>query len=205
MPVFRGRKLVLNYTDGSPCSPHSKRSLFSHEPRSLTARKLNDDDDDDKDDKDDDKDDNDGKDDKDEKDGKKGDKDKSPDMRRKSTIISLLCEKDPLAALASVAFVAASPDECTYFFEARSTAACGGIEVEQQSLGPGGVFGVMSVNRNQTSSITDSSRTMAGANSLQCSHRDHGVCGRWMCLPAYSEASAGLASASKLRHMGRHR
>lgn len=65
--------------------------------------------------------------------------------RRKSTIISLLCETDSLSSSdeATVAFVAASPDECTYFFEARSKAACGGIEQDTQQLGPSGVFGVI--------------------------------------------------------------
>ena len=66
-------------------------------------------------------------------------------IRRKSSIISLLCDKDPLAKKteASVAFVAASPDECTYVFEARSAAACGGANTAQQAVGPGGVFGIM--------------------------------------------------------------
>lgn len=42
----------------------------------------------------------------------------------------------------SVSFVA-SPDSCTYIFEARTSAACGGIEAAQQQLGPSGVFGVI--------------------------------------------------------------
>lgn len=68
--------------------------------------------------------------------------------RRKSTIISLLCEKEPLAPKApqaAVAFVGASPDECAYFFEVRSPAACAGAETDSSggALGPGGVFGVM--------------------------------------------------------------
>ncbi|EON63430.1 hypothetical protein W97_02657 [Coniosporium apollinis CBS 100218] len=121
-PVFRGRKLVLNYTDGSPCdSSADKRSKSLHEAEDLDAEK------------DDDKDEDDHK-----KEPKKGDK------RRKSTIISLLCERDPLAST-TVAFVAASPDECTYFFEARSFAACGGIEKETQQVGPSGVFGIIAL------------------------------------------------------------
>ncbi|OCL10616.1 mannose 6-phosphate receptor domain-containing protein [Glonium stellatum] len=133
-PVFRGRKLVLNYTGGSLCSSgHSKRALLSHETEDLSTKKIISDDDDDEDD-----------DDEDDKPKKKPLKNKD-DKRRKSTIISLLCEKDPLAPKASVAFVAASEDECTYFFEARTTAACGGIEVERQTLGPGGVFGVIAL------------------------------------------------------------
>ncbi|EKG17326.1 Mannose-6-phosphate receptor binding protein [Macrophomina phaseolina MS6] len=123
--VFRGRKLILNYTGGSPCgedSEYYRRDLNTHE--SLGAKKKGDDDDDDDRDK--------------PKKGKGG-------KRRKATIISLLCETDALSASdeATVAFVAASPDECTYFFEARSKAACGGIEKERQQLGPGGVFGVI--------------------------------------------------------------
>jgi cation-dependent mannose-6-phosphate receptor len=42
-----------------------------------------------------------------------------------------------------VSFVGASQDECTYFFEARSMAACGGVNETEQTLGPGGIFGVM--------------------------------------------------------------
>jgi cation-dependent mannose-6-phosphate receptor len=123
----------MNYTGGSLCSSgHSKRALLSHEAEDLSTKKIVDDDDDDDDDEEDD----------DDKPKKKPAKGKDDD-RRKSTIISLLCEKDPLAPRASVAFVAASEDECTYFFEARTSAACGGIEVERQTLGPGGVFGVM--------------------------------------------------------------
>lgn len=118
-PIFRGRKLVLNYTDGSPCdSPH----------RTLLPRKKNkhDDDDDDDDDEDDRK-----------------SKPKKPNPRRKNTIIAFQCERDSLAPKAHVSFLGASPDECTYVFEARSMAACGGSMAAQQSLGAGGVFGVI--------------------------------------------------------------
>ncbi|KAL0256935.1 Cation-independent mannose-6-phosphate receptor CI-MPR [Diplodia seriata] len=122
--VFRGRKLILNYTDGSPCGEDS--DYYRRDVHSLETRKKHDDDDDDDDD------------------WHKPKKGKG-DKRRKSTIISLLCETDSLSPPdeATVAFVAASPDECTYFFEARSKAACGGIEKETQQLGPGGVFGVI--------------------------------------------------------------
>lgn len=109
-PVLRGRKLVLNYTDGSPCDSGKKRD--------------------------------------DDKKGSHKDSDKDTAItRRKSTIISLLCDRDhladPTAPKVAVAFVAASQDECTYFFEARSAAACGGVSKEQQAVGPGGVFGLM--------------------------------------------------------------
>jgi cation-dependent mannose-6-phosphate receptor len=138
--VFRGRKLVLNYTDGSPCggsSSHSSSvSAFDEEYKdveSLTSggfRTYSSSDDDEDKDKDKDKD-------------KEKEKEKEKHGRKKSTIISLLCEADPLAAKAAISFVAASDDECTYFFEARTHAACGTIEKEAQQLGPSGVFGVM--------------------------------------------------------------
>ncbi|KAE8844039.1 hypothetical protein PTNB73_08384 [Pyrenophora teres f. teres] len=118
-PIFRGRKLILNYTGGSLCpSLKSKRSLQS---ASLDTREIIDGDDDD------------------------DDKKKKPKEaeRRKTTVISLLCDNDPLAKT-SVSFVAAV-DDCTYFFEGRSPFACGGVHQETQALGPGGVFGVIAM------------------------------------------------------------
>ena len=95
-PFFRGRKLVLNYTNGSPC------------PDDLNMASTN------------------------------------ASTRRKSTIMSFLCDRDAPASIATPSFVG-SMDSCTYFFEVRSSAACGGIAVDPQAggLGPGGVFGVM--------------------------------------------------------------
>lgn len=116
-PVFRGRKLLLNYTDGSPCDDTSTHLL----PRKIT------------DDNDDEKGDN----------NRKHHKGKV--TRRKSTLIFLVCERDSLAPKAHLSFLGASPDECAYFFEARSMAACGGVSKAQQSLGPGGVFGVIAL------------------------------------------------------------
>lgn len=129
----------MNYTDGSPCgSSSSSKSKRSHDLYSdsssesfdtLPSESY-------------------GKytyagasDDSDEKDKPK---------RRKQTIISLLCEMDPLAAKAAFSFVAASEDECTYFFEGRTHAACGTIEKEAQTLSPAGVFGVMYVASKST-------------------------------------------------------
>lgn len=125
-PVFRGRKLVLNYTGGSLCpSSSSKRS--PHAAVDLSTRAIIDDDDDKDKGKDEDKDSK-----------KKPSKDSE---RRKTAIISLLCESDPLAKTA-FSFVAAV-DDCVYFFEGRSPFACGGVHIEEQALGPGGVFGVI--------------------------------------------------------------
>ncbi|KAF2433122.1 mannose 6-phosphate receptor domain-containing protein [Tothia fuscella] len=131
--VFRGSKLVLNYTNGSPCATSSKKrsAQLSHNVEDLTTRAFPSDDDDDDDD------------DHDKHSKKPNHKEK---VRRKSTIISLLCQKEvlgPKAPKATVAFIGASEDQCTYFFEARSQAACAGIETTPQQLGPGGVFGVI--------------------------------------------------------------
>ncbi|EEP77228.1 conserved hypothetical protein [Uncinocarpus reesii 1704] len=128
--IFRGRKLVLNYTDGSPCPTtpdqnHHKRKLLSRE-----AREHDQDDDDDKDHEDDDD---------------EG-KDKKPDtknLRRKSTLISFLCDRDLVNPAAAVSFVG-SPDSCTYVFEVRSAAACGGVAASTDGgVGPAGVFGII--------------------------------------------------------------
>ncbi|PVH98720.1 mannose 6-phosphate receptor domain-containing protein, partial [Periconia macrospinosa] len=117
-PTFRGRKLVLNYTGGSLCPSSSSRRSIDLSPREIV----------------------DGDDDKDSDNGKPK-KPSSSTKRRKSSIISLLCDSDPLAKT-SISFVAAV-DDCVYFFEGRSPHACGGVHVEKQALSPGGVFGVI--------------------------------------------------------------
>lgn len=125
-PVFRGRKLVLNYTGGSLCpDASSSKSFATPIDIDLHTRSLSDDDDEADD-----------------------DDDEAPtpstaktSERRKTAIISLLCESDPLAKTA-FSFVAAV-DDCVYIFEGRSPHACGGVHVQKQALGPGGVFGVI--------------------------------------------------------------
>jgi cation-dependent mannose-6-phosphate receptor len=107
--------MVLNYTSGSPCSSHLTKNS-----RSLLGDDEN----------------HDG--------GKNDDKgEHKNDDRRKSSIISFQCERDALAPKVHLSFVGASQDECTYFFEARTMAACGGVNETEQTLGPGGIFGVM--------------------------------------------------------------
>lgn len=128
---FRGRKLTLNYTNGSPCDEPSNR---------LSARKLIDHDKDGKDEKDDEDDDD--KDD-DDHENRKGSPSKTA-PRRKSTLISFLCDRESLDSKVHLSFVG-TLDECAYFFEARSSAACGGAIAAQQTLGPGGVFGVIAL------------------------------------------------------------
>ena len=104
---------MLNYTNGSPCDTDPSDFKRSHTSYEHSSKDLS--------------------------------TYKSSSKRRKSTIISLLCQKDalPNTPKVSVAFVGASQDHCTYFFEARSTAACAGIETTPSQLSPGGVFGVM--------------------------------------------------------------
>lgn len=125
--VMRGRKLVLNYTDGSPCDSTSSRRARNLD--GLSSREIIDGDDDDDDD-----------------DKKKHDDDKktpSSRGRRKNIIISMLCERDPLAQHFALAFVA-SPDECSYFFEGRTNAACATANTSSKtSLNPSGVFSVI--------------------------------------------------------------
>ncbi|KAJ9295167.1 hypothetical protein DTO271G3_6337 [Paecilomyces variotii] len=111
-PIFRGRKLILNYTDGSPCPSSS-----AFDSRNIL-------------------------------DGDKGPdynnlKSYDKDVRRKSTIMSFLCDREPMAPRAAVSFVG-TMDHCTYFFEVRSPAACGGVAYAPNGgLGPAGVFGVI--------------------------------------------------------------
>ncbi|KAL4974471.1 mannose-6-phosphate receptor binding domain-containing protein [Aspergillus desertorum] len=89
-PFFRGRKLIMNYTDGSPCDGEGS---------------LN-----------------------------------------KSTLISFLCDRDVTVSTPIVSFVG-TMDQCTYFFEVRSFAACGGYgnDPAGQGLSPGGVFGIIAL------------------------------------------------------------
>lgn len=132
-PIFRGRRLVLQYENGSPCDTASSHCLHQKEGRSKNGKSHEDDEDDDPNDR--------------PQKGGKG-KNKDGDTRRKSTIISFLCDRDAVTP-ASVSFVGVSPDECAYSFEVRSAAACGGVSQVEQTLGPGGVFGVMYVSRSR--------------------------------------------------------
>lgn len=130
---MRGRKLVLNYTDGSPCEDKSRKR--AHSVEDLMAREIVDDDDKKKKGKDKD-------DDEDDDDDDRKNKKPSSGVRRKNTVISMLCDKDPLAPKLTLSFVG-SPDECSYFFEGRSAAACATLNTTKGTLNPGGVFGVI--------------------------------------------------------------
>lgn len=129
-PLFRGRKLVLNYTDGSPC-PDFEDVETSPKAEHRKRKSKHDDDEDEDEDEEDNDDDN------------KSSKKKSS-KRRKSTIMSFLCDTSPsVTSHPQISFIG-TPDSCSYFFEVRSRYACGGASSsDQSSLGPGGVFAVI--------------------------------------------------------------
>ena len=122
----RGRKLVLQYTDGSPCgersdsmSSLSKDSIIyddSREPGPFYGE------------------------------AKTPSKSAALSTRRKSTTISFLCDREPGNTMAALSFVGTDPDECAYFFEARSIHACAHAEPHKPgSVGPGSIFGLILV------------------------------------------------------------
>lgn len=87
--ILRGKKLILEYTNGSPCAPDSTKEF------------------------------------------------------RKSTLISFLCDRELGVGKADVAYVGQSND-CAYFFEIRTSAACASIRsAEGGGLSPGAIFAVM--------------------------------------------------------------
>ena len=95
----------------------------------------------DEDDHDDDEDD-DGKDGEDKDDDDDSDDKKAP-VRRKSTLMSFLCDRDLKPSNTAVSFVG-TMDSCSYHFEVRSAAACGGVAASSDGgVGPAGVFGIM--------------------------------------------------------------
>ncbi|KAN0079745.1 Mannose-6-phosphate receptor binding domain containing protein [Elaphomyces granulatus] len=107
-PFFRGRRLVLNYTNGSPCPSDSEKRSLDGDGDIKAERGLS-----------------------------------TRSSRTKSTIMSFLCDRDSLSAQALISFVG-TMDSCTYFFEVRSSAACGGVaSAPGEGLGPAGVFGVI--------------------------------------------------------------
>lgn len=72
-----------------------------------------------------------------------GDSVYSSSHRTKSTIMSFLCDREIPSDRAHFSFVG-TMDSCTYMFEARTAAACGGFATNtEDGLGPAGVFGAM--------------------------------------------------------------
>ncbi|AEO58171.1 hypothetical protein MYCTH_2305350, partial [Thermothelomyces thermophilus ATCC 42464] len=158
--IPRGRKLVLQYTGGSPCGPSEKSAdKRSKVHGGARSERFNFDDEDEdyhppEDDEEDD----------DKKDKKKGEgeergggRDDEDDDRekdngkgganqrqlRKSASISFLCDHDPDTPTA-FSFAMADPYECAYFFEVRSQHACAAAEPHKPgSVGPGSVFAII--------------------------------------------------------------
>jgi cation-dependent mannose-6-phosphate receptor len=133
--LFRGKRLLMNLTMGSPC-PELDEDGKPIERREIKHGGDGDDDDDDDDDDNDDED--------DEKDEPTR-KPKKASSRRKSTMISFICDTSPLLSTKpSVSFVG-TMDHCSYWFEVRSRHVCGGTTTSDTkgTLGPAGVFGVI--------------------------------------------------------------
>lgn len=125
--IFRGKKLLLNYTNGSPCPE------LDEDGQPILSRKaiLDDSDDDDEDE--------------DEKPPKTKKPTPQPSTRHKSTLLSFTCDISPVSLNHPTVSFLGSPDHCTYIFEVKSRWACAGAtpSTDPGSLGPGGVFGVI--------------------------------------------------------------
>ncbi|KXH38131.1 hypothetical protein CSAL01_09525 [Colletotrichum salicis] len=130
----RGRILVLQYKNGSPCGKTKSKRSKAHDGASYnkyadeeeatalsafgnTQNKVT------------------------------ADKDDSDSTkRRKSATISFHCDTEQVGGAAHISFVGSDPDDCAYFFEARSQHACPRAEPHQPgSVGPGSVFAIIFV------------------------------------------------------------
>ena len=135
--IVRGKKLVLQYTGGSPCGePKKVRDKRTFEVHDGAAYKYadfaNEEEGDEQMSTFDMLYDN---------DTKKGD-----GKWRKSMSVSFLCDRDPVGEKLSIAFVGTDPHECAYFFEARTIHACPTAEKHKPgSVGPGSVFVIILV------------------------------------------------------------
>ncbi|EXJ95920.1 cation-dependent mannose-6-phosphate receptor [Capronia coronata CBS 617.96] len=104
-PLFRGKKLLMNYTMGSPCPDVDENGVPIDRDAMASTDKR----------------------------------------RRKSTMLSFICDTSPLLSTRPAISFLGTPDHCTYIFEVRSRYACGGTTSagEKGTLGPGGVFAVI--------------------------------------------------------------
>lgn len=138
--AMRGRKISLQYTNGSPCGEGSKskdklrrtsssissgstskskrgsvhssasHSNYDDESRTKASEKDND----------------------------------SSKKTRKSATFSFICDHDMMGEKAVVSYIGSTPDECAYFFDIRTSHACAGVEPHTPgSVGPGGVFAII--------------------------------------------------------------
>ncbi|KAL0932409.1 vacuolar sorting receptor [Colletotrichum truncatum] len=122
---MRGRILVLQYKDGSPCgggkSKRSANRFTDDDDRTLITASGS---------------------------GQKKASAEKDDKttRRKSATISFHCDTEQVGGAAHISFVGSDPDDCAYFFEARSQHACPRAEPHQPgSVGPGSVFAIIFV------------------------------------------------------------
>ncbi|OLN87456.1 putative mannose 6-phosphate receptor-like protein [Colletotrichum chlorophyti] len=131
----RGRVLVLQYKDGSPCGKSKSKRSKAHDGASyntyvddeVVTLKSSD-----------------GGDSQKKASAEKDDKDST--TRRKSATISFHCDNEQVGGAAHISFVGSDPDDCAYFFEARSQHACPRAEPHQPgSVGPGSVFAIIFV------------------------------------------------------------
>lgn len=133
--TMRGRKLLLNYTGGSPCpdldeygdplpddKDFGKRKLLHGEENGVSEGNSS---------------------------QIQGPSSNSSEYgtyrlsnRRKSTLLSFICDTSPLLSTTPRISFLGSPDHCSYIFEVRSRYACAGATPshEKGTLGPGGVF-----------------------------------------------------------------
>jgi len=118
--TLRGRRLVLQYINGSPCGPEEKK-------RQEETKKWVDDDEDEENPK------------------FRHYADAKEGSRKKSATISFHCDKDPLATSSLATFVGVDPDECAYAFEILSRDACIGSEPAKQGAGPAAVFVIIGI------------------------------------------------------------
>ncbi|WQF76779.1 Putative mannose-6-phosphate receptor binding domain superfamily, MRH domain-containing protein [Colletotrichum destructivum] len=132
----RGRILVLQYKNGSPCDKSKSKSKRSKAHDGASYNKYSDDDETTasssfgKSEK--------------KVSAEKDDSDSTP--RRKSATISFHCDTEQVGGAAHISFVGSDPDDCAYFFEARSQHACPRAEPHQPgSVGPGSVFAIIFV------------------------------------------------------------
>jgi len=125
----RGRKLLLQYTGGSPCGESKKRlEARDDEPGPDGSVQAMEQDDEERSEN---------------PEYEYSDTDEDG-VRRKSTIISFHCDRDPGNSQPLISFVGTDPDECAYFFEARSVHACASAEPHKPgNVGPGSVFGLI--------------------------------------------------------------
>lgn len=126
-PLFRGKKLILNYTDGSPCDNDAPKPR-ALEPRS--PKKVDDSDSDSSDDPDDT--------------DRPHHRKPSASTRLKTTFIEFTCDSQSVSTQKTHIHYLGNFDNCFYMFDAKSPLACPSpVSPPTQSVGPGFVFSLI--------------------------------------------------------------